>query len=326
MARERHPDLDIGRGLLMLFLVFNHSYNMQFPAGNDWYIFLYHVSYWYQMQFFFFITGITMALSGLPKTLDDYAAFLKKRFWRLIPAYVVMATIIFAGKMTVQSIGNVGEPLSGFSAYLTVFISPKTSPYASFLWFIYVLFLFSAVAPPLLRLARGRAELLILPALVLHFLPLPDFLALNLCGRYFIFLVLGIAVYDHYPAYLRIVDKYVWLLLLVFAGMCALAVNVTMNDFPVSVCAIPALHGLCRTGPVVRSRLLALLGQYMYPIYLFNTIFINVARGLILRFVSWDGHAFLLILPVLMTVGIWGPIWTQRNVIPRIPLLRKVFT
>jgi len=63
----------------------------------------------------------------------------------------------------------------------------------------------------------------------------------------------------------------------------------------------------------------------MYPIYMFNTIAINITRAVILRFISWDGPAFLAICPLLMVVGLWSPIWFHQHVIARVPLLRKVF-
>lgn len=56
------------------------------------------------------------------------------------------------------------------------------------------------------------------------------------------------------------------------------------------------------------NRLIRLAARYMLPIYLLNTIFINPARGVILAVWTWDGWAFLIVLPLLFLVGLFGPI------------------
>lgn len=325
MARARQNDLDVGRGLMMVLLVFRHTVSHEMPTGNDWYVLTYHVMQWFQMPFFMFLTGIIMGLTAKPLNgLHDYAGHVWKKFRRFIPAYVLMAGIVFCGKLLTQSLTAVEKPIGSWTDFLTIFLAPKESPFASYLWFLYVLFLYHATLPLALRLTRGRLWPLLIAALALHFAPLPPFMALNLYGEYLIFLLAGMAVQRRYESYLAFIDRYRWRLVALFALACLVTALVYMPYLPAALTSLPALHGLVRTGPLLSSRVLNACGRYMYPIYLMNTIPINIGRIVMLHLVSWNGPGFLVVLPVLMTLGLAVPILLQKYVISRAPVLSKI--
>ncbi|CAG4913552.1 unnamed protein product [Acidocella sp. C78] len=59
-------------------------------------------------------------------------------------------------------------------------------------------------------------------------------------------------------------------------------------------------------------------------IYLFNTIFIGLAKGLLLLVTGWNGARFLPVAAVLMSAGLIGPILLKRKVLRAIPALDRM--
>ena len=78
--------------------------------------------------------------------------------------------------------------------------------------------------------------------------------------------------------------------------------------------SLPALHAFVRLPGIYKSRLLLFLGAYCYVIYLFNTIFIGVTKGVMFHIMSWDGPNFLIFAPILFLAGILGPVLLKRLV------------
>jgi len=318
-------DLDIGRGLMMVILAFRHAVSREFPTGNDWYVFLYMLLNWFQMPAFMFISGIVMGYTfRRPNTIREYAQYVWKRFFRLIPAYVLFASLIFMGKYLFQQVTVVENPIQGFSDYLTIFLAPKSSVFASYLWFLYVLFAFYLLVSFFLTVFRAKIYWLVILALVLNLMTLPEFLALTEIGTYLIYFVLGFWVVSRYSTYLGIIDQYNWLFGIAFVAMCVIAVYVELPELVIALVAIPAVHAFCRIPIVLHSRFLKLIGDYMYPVYLMNTIPINVIRIVILMFISWNGVNFIFILPILMLSGLLIPIIVQKYIISRTPILNKI--
>ena len=88
--------------------------------------------------------------------------------------------------------------------------------------------------------------------------------------------------------------------------------------------SIPALHALVRRPVFARSRVLAMLGLYSFVIYLLNTPFIGLVKGLGLKLLPWDGPNFLLYAPVLLLAGIVGPIVVREQLFRRVPALYRM--
>ena len=87
---------------------------------------------------------------------------------------------------------------------------------------------------------------------------------------------------------------------------------------------MPTLHGLVRQSWLARSANLLQLGIFSFVIYLLNTPFIGLAKGLLLKLLPWDGPNFLLYLPLLMVAGLYGPILLKKTLFRRIPSLDRV--
>ncbi len=93
---------------------------------------------------------------------------------------------------------------------------------------------------------------------------------------------------------------------------------------PLGMLAMPALHGLLRRSGATSPRVFLVLGRYSFMIYLFNTIFIGLAKGILLHFWSWDGPHFLPFAMVLMTAGILGPVMLKQAVFRHVSALDRL--
>ena len=69
--------------------------------------------------------------------------------------------------------------------------------------------------------------------------------------------------------------------------------------------SMPALHGLVRgwTPP-----LLDWFGRFVFPIYLFNTICIGLAKAALLPLLGWSSATFAPFAAILLAAGLFGPI------------------
>ena len=93
-----------------------------------------------------------------------------------------------------------------------------------------------------------------------------------------------------------------------------------------NVLCIPALHGLMRRYGFAHSSVLLRLGSYSFAIYLLNTIFIGLTKGALLKLVPWDGRYFFIFLPILLAVGLMGPILIREMALRRVPALARMWT
>ena len=71
-------------------------------------------------------------------------------------------------------------------------------------------------------------------------------------------------------------------------------------------------------------RLLDLLGPYAFAIYLLNTIFIGLAKALMMKQFPWEAAWFPLFAPVLMVAGVAGPIAAKMLLFRPVPALDRL--
>jgi len=66
------------------------------------------------------------------------------------------------------------------------------------------------------------------------------------------------------------------------------------------------------------------LGRYCFMIYLFNTLFIGLAKGFLLHIWAWNNTHFAVFAPAMMAAGIFGPITLKRYALRHIPALDRL--
>jgi fucose 4-O-acetylase-like acetyltransferase len=331
--RVRRLDLDIAKGLGILLVVFGHLVARTPPHGVAWYLFLKDVVYAFHMAFFMYLSGYVTFMTGAARTPpSEWPSLIGKRAFRLLLPFLLFGLAIVVGKWAASGylyVDNV--PSSGSRALLGLVWDTDSSP-ATSVWYIMVLFVLCVVTPVLVWAGRGRPYLLTGVAAVLYVLPVPHVMYLDRVAHFSVFFVLGGLAAEAGERWMRAVDRGLkWtvpaMVVLVVAGVWLLPFNGWLMSAKLFVCGVismPALHGLARLSPFARSRILLTAGTYTFVIYLLNTPFIGLAKGLLMKLLAWDGAGFLVYVPVLMAAGTLGPILTKRLLLRRVRFLDRM--
>ena len=334
----RLSDLDRAKGLAILLVVFGHLVARRSPADVGWYDPLRIAVYLFHMPLFMYLSGYVTFLSGAAHTPPaGWAHLARRRAVRLLGPFLAFGLAVLWGKLIVSHFAAVDNVPPGFWPGVRGLVWDTQHSPATEVWYIACLFVFSVATPPLLALDRHRVVLLGVAAL-LFVLPLPPVLYLDRIGSYFIFFVAGGLAAEAGPRWLRVVDR-IWPLALAALVLVVMPValgwihfhwSAGAQGFPykwallaAGLLSMPAAHGLVRYGAVARAGALALLGRYVFVIYLLNTVFIGLTKAVLLKAVSWDGPHFLPFAAVLMLAGVFGPILTKRWVLQHVPALDR---
>jgi fucose 4-O-acetylase-like acetyltransferase len=328
-------DLDRAKGLGILLVVIGHLVSRTAPAGNDWYIALKHALYHFHMPFFMYLSGYVAFLTGAVRIPPSkWLELTSRRGWRLLLPFFLFGLAILLGKLVASRLlvvdnvpDSLGEGLKG------LVWNTDASP-AESVWYLAVLFALTALTPALLWLLRGRAALLLALALILYsmlfVLPIPHVMYLDRIVRFMAFFALGGLASDAGQAWLDLIDRYFpWALLalLLVLALAQLEFPAWNPDAALFVCgtlSMPALHGLVRSRYFTSSSILLTLGTYSFVIYLLNTPFIGLVKGVMLKALPWDGGNFLLYAPILTLAGTVLPILVRRHLLNRVPTLYRM--
>jgi fucose 4-O-acetylase-like acetyltransferase len=328
---ERHRLLDIDRakGLAILLVVFGHIVARQPPLGNDWYMKLQGAIYVFHMPFFMYLAGVVFAYAGnATRPQAGFGRYLAKRAERLLIPFVAIGLAVLIGKMVASHFLFVdNNPESFFSGLKALVWNTDHSP-ATSIWFIVVLFCYCALTPMALRLTRNLLWPVLLFSIGLYFVDGPALLYLDRITFFYVFFVVGILVGQNFAAMSALIDRTYPIFCVLFAASLMLVLLDKYSE-TAAACggflALPALHGLVRSRVFNGSKALLWLGGMSFAIYLFNTLFIGLAKGVLLAVLSsWDGRNFLIFAPALMAAGLFGPILLKQAAFDRVPVLRKL--
>jgi len=324
MSKQRLSELDKLKGVAIFLVVVGHIVARQPPEGNEWYVRLKESIYLFHMSLFMFVSGLIVAYSRKPeKNLADYFEFVRRKFFRLMPAYLLFSLIVFLGKLTMGRVIHVDNGVESWVSYFEVITNPLGS-YCAYLWYIYVLFLFCVLTPFAYFITRGRIEYFLPFCLALHFVDLPNWFALSSLGEYAFVFCLGCLAGDHYDRYSGLVSKYGALFVTPFIVIAFFAVPWGVPKLLLGLLSIPACHAMVQMPAADRWAVLRTLGAYTFPIYLMNTLCIGVTKGVCLKLTSWDGINFLWFAPLLLVAGILGPILIKQYVFSRSKWLNHI--
>jgi fucose 4-O-acetylase-like acetyltransferase len=327
VKQHRLLDIDRAKGFAIILVVLGHIVARQPPLGNEWYTKLQVAIYVFHMPFFMYLAGVVFAYGeNFEKPQADFRRYLFKRANRLLTPFVVMGLVILVVKLFASRFLFIDKIPDGFIDGLTALVWNTDQSPAIAIWFIFVLFCYCAITPLLLRLSNGLIWPLLVFAAGLHFLHSPALAYGDRMTFFYVFFVVGMLVGRYFPAATSLIDRtYPLFCGLFVAGLAIILTRPSAETAVViaSLAALPALHGLIRSYPLNRSATLLQLGKLAFAIYLFNTLFIGAAKGLLLAFIpSWDGEIFLLFFPLLMTAGLVGPIALKYFALDRVPALR----
>jgi len=327
---HRREDIDRAKGLAILLVVFGHIVARADPAGVGWYEPLRRAVYSFHMPFFLYLSGMAAVYAGgilLPPAA--WGRFAAGRARRLLLPFLVMGVLIVAGKCLAARVMFVDNVPAGFCAGLASLLWNTAYSPALSIWYLFVLFVVSSLAPVLVWADGGRLRLLLAAGFFLFGLPLPAYVYLDHVGRYAVFFALGVLAAVTGERWMAFVDRR-WRVLgggFVFA-LAAIAVfgaawPVAPELLLLGTLSMPVLHGLVRNSVLLSAPVFLLLGRYCFMIYLFNTLFIGLAKGVLLHAASWDGANFLPAAMTLMLAGTLGPVALKRLVLRRSKILDR---
>ncbi|MDE2319763.1 MAG: acyltransferase [Rhodospirillales bacterium] len=330
--RNRRLDIDIAKGFAILLVVFGHLVARQDPQGVHWYEPLRRVVYAFHMPFFLYLSGLVAGMSGF---LANGRAALRPAFRararRLLLPFFGLGLLVLAGKMAAARFMFVDHvPVSIAAGINGLFWHTAASPALS-VWYLFVLFVLSMATLWLLNGRRKRLPWLLAASLLLYWLPVPAYAYADRVFAYAPFFLMGTAAGFAEPRWNQAMDRFwPWALVALLAGLVCVAlwgqgVEQKAVMLPLGALSMPALHGAMRRIPPSRVQtMLLFFGRYSFIIYLGNTIFIGLAKGVMLHFLSWDGMHFLLFAPVLMISGLFGPVALKYYGFARMPALNRL--
>ncbi len=326
----RRADLDRAKGLAILLVVFGHIVARQDPASVHWYEPLRRAIYAFHMPFFLYLSGIVVWISGNAQTPQGWPRLARGRAVRLLLPFLLVGGLIVLGKLAAARLLHVDNaPASLWRGLADLIWHTQHSPALS-IWYLFVLFAFSIATPFVVAADRGRPGLMVALGAVLYAVPAPGYVYADRLCHYAIFFALGLASAACGKSWLALIDRWRgWLIGWFLAGFTMIALfgaawpsGLVMLLF--GAFSMPALHALVRSAALSSSQALLLLGRYSLMIYLFNTMFIGLAKGLLLLAISWNGDHFMLFAAVLMAAGLAGPVLLKRHGLKLVPALDRL--
>jgi fucose 4-O-acetylase-like acetyltransferase len=326
---QRLTEIDRAKGLAIFLVVLGHiTTSGSAPLGHQWFERIVYVIYSFHMPFFMYLSGFVMlyTYSGLSSS-KQYFEYISSRFKRLAPGFLLFAVIILIGKLVTSHALQVDNvPLGFWQGLRDIMLVPSESA-AKTLWFVYVLFEFYVLFPILLFITKGRTLPLVALGFAIHFIPMTPYLMIDWVFEYMVYFAIGTYFAANFDTIQLQLDRFRVVFLIAFPLSFALLyfdVSYPTARLVIGCLSIPALHALMRTSYFKDSSLLLSWGLLSYSVYLMNTIVIGFVKGVILNFQSWDGLPFLWIGPLLLAIGLYGPIFIKQRVFPYFPYLNRI--
>lgn len=325
--KSRIFEIDRAKGLAILLVVVGHIEGRTPLAGNDWYGVLKEWIYLFHMPFFMFLSGFVMEYTYRTiATASEYYQFIRGKFIRLMPAFFAVSILIVTGKTIASHLMHVDNVPEGiWSGLLDILIRPAYSS-ASALWYIYVVFIFYLMLPILKRIGGEHAWPFIVIGAIAYIAhsDITSLFALNRVAEYALFLAIGIMTARNYPTFIRNLDKFGWIALVLFIALSFTHFLLPYPKLILGLVSIQALIFLLRLPVFNHSAVLLTWGKYVFAIYLFNTLFIGLVKGIGLKFVPWDGLNFMVYFPLLVASGILLPLAFKKWVLAKWPPLDRM--
>jgi fucose 4-O-acetylase-like acetyltransferase len=326
----RRQDVDGAKGLAILFVVFGHIVARADPLNVHWYEPLRRAVYAFHMPFFLYLSGLVAVFSGAMFTPpEQWRVLLAARARRLLIPFFALGLLIVCGKNIAQHFVFVdNQVVSLWRGVTDLLWHTKDSPALS-IWYLFVLFILSIVSPVLVWANRGQMHYVLIGGLFIYCVPLPAYLYLDHIGAYSVFFALGACAARNEKEWIRFVDRnwqilfWIWLLALALIAGFGEYWPVRFELLPVGIISMAALHGLVRHLPVILAPIFIWLGRNCFMIYLFNTLFIGLSKGLLLRVTDWNGGHFLFFAAFLMLSGTFGPILLKQYIFRRVEILER---
>jgi fucose 4-O-acetylase-like acetyltransferase len=321
-------DIERAKGLAIILVVIGHVVAREPPAHNEWYVTLKEAIYLFHMPFFMYLGGLVFFHVGdAVDPRPSYRAYLIRRAERLLVPFLSLGLLILLAKIVAERFLHVDNtPASISDGLQSLFWHTEQSP-ATSVWYIFVAFVYCGLTPILVKLSQGRLWPALLLAAVLHCLTVPQIAYLNRVAYFLVYFMIGCVVGKYRAQAMQFIDRTLLLSGVVFSVSLVLAAMRVEPELTGEICALSSLafiHGLMRTDWSDRAGALMWFGKFSFAIYLFNTLTIGLAKGVMLKIAPWDGVNFIGFFPVLLASGLIGPVLLKRVLLDRFPVLARL--
>ena len=166
--KDRIKWIDTARGLGLLFVVIGHVVTTPIRRDYSWAMAVYNCMYYFHMPYLLFISGVSFGISYdryLNKKVGEY---LRDKAKRLLIPYVIYSGVIYLCFCAAHLIPKISKILtsSGYARITplewVVELVKGNNQYCIHLWYIYFLFLISAVSFLLIKLIGKKFSIVLL--------------------------------------------------------------------------------------------------------------------------------------------------------------------
>jgi fucose 4-O-acetylase-like acetyltransferase len=321
-------DVELAKGLAIILVVIGHVVARESPKDNEWYVALKSAIYFFHMPFFMYLGGLVFFHIGdAHHPRPSYGAYLIRRAERLLVPFLLLGLLVLFGKLVAERFVHVDNTPAGlWDGLRSLFWNTGQSP-ATSVWYVLVMFVYCTVTPLLVKISQGRLWPAFLLAAALHCLTVPEIAYLDRVAYFFVYFMIGCVTAKYRTQVMQFIDTTLPVSGAVFSISLVLA---TMQVEPMltgTICALSSLafiHGLMRTIWPDHSDALLWFGKFSFAIYLFNTLTIGLAKGVLLKIAPWDGFNFLAFFPILLLSGLIGPVLFKKAVLDRVQVLDRL--
>ena len=302
---KRIIGIDVMQGIAMVLVVLGHH---RFPFMPEWYMRMFYWIYTFHMPLFIFISGFLVRYSykGV-HGWSEYKGYIGKRVRKFAVPYLIVGIICTLLAFDFENIGT---------ALLNLLIAPKQSE-VTFLWYIYLLFIFYCIAPLLFNAKRWVRGVVFVVALLLsiHYIAVPYF-CIDWFTRYFVFFLMGTWAAEHYDLLESVDVRWSLLALVAFIVMSVCHFEGGYNaplEYAMQWMGIPAFVGvawLLKQVTVVRKALV-FVSVNCFGVYLLHMFFVQAGAMIVARLPwvipSW-GYIVYLLVSTAVSIGVaaWG--------------------
>lgn len=313
---KRLIGIDVMQGIAMVLVVLGHHL---FNFMPEWYRQIFEWIYTFHMPLFIFISGFLIRYSykGV-NNWKEYKQYLAKRIKKFLLPFLIVGTI---GTLASWNFNDTNALLNNL---LNLIISPKQSE-VTFLWYIYLLFIFYCIAPIIFNAKLWIKVLLFIVALYLstHVIPI-GYICIDWFTRYFVFFFCGALVAKYYhkiKQHKKInlsigIGSFVAFIIMsiaIFTGtsnsiLVYLIQWIGIPTFALIAYALKQCNWICKA--------LVFVSVNCFGIYLLHMFFVQAGAILItmlpINIPSW-GYIIYLILSTTLGIYITALIWKLMN-------------
>jgi fucose 4-O-acetylase-like acetyltransferase len=276
MSSDYSEKLDLLKGIAIILVVAGHY--MPLHNGEAWKSIVAGI-YAFHMPLFMMISGYLYKKTSCGHAAGNHLSYLFNKAKRLLIPYYIISGLVLVLKILAQAFGaNLEFPVSDDFFY-RIFVNPLGG-YATFLWFIYVLFLIFIIYPGLARIVRNNYILAIILFLA-SLIPLTDEFCLSRLFKYMFYFHCGVVLFSDWKALTVMPSNMnIGLSVLAFAGLLAaqLTGNSEFHEYGAVLNVLLALAGSLALWflawritykPFVKA--FGSIGAFSAPIYLLHT-------------------------------------------------------